>query len=293
MKKLLFSFSARKDGNCDEIARHLAKEEDKIIYFRDLNINSCSNCDYECFDNCCKYRNDDIYNLLDDIPNYQKVVFIVPMYCGNPSSLYFVLNESCQDYFMQNEDKYENLVKRLFIIGIYGDSKKSTDFIPCFEKWFESTRYTNYVLGVEKHNYNLKLKDSILEVDELKTMIEEFINPTKTKIELSAMAVVTCNGKILSTNEMIYGKETVSLPKGHKEENESIIETAIRECYEETNIVITKDDLVKELTSYSYEFLTPSNKLIRKTIVPFLFEVKEEGNPIPKEERMICSMDRY
>ena len=68
MKKLLFSFSARKDGNCDEIARHLAKEEDKIIYFRDLNINSCSNCDYECFDNCCKYRNDDIYNLLDDIP---------------------------------------------------------------------------------------------------------------------------------------------------------------------------------------------------------------------------------
>ena len=55
MKRLLISFSARKDGNCDEIARHLAKEEDKIIYFRDLNVNSCSNYDYECFDNCCKY----------------------------------------------------------------------------------------------------------------------------------------------------------------------------------------------------------------------------------------------
>lgn len=287
MKKLLISFSARKDGNCDEIARHLAKVEDKIIYFRDLNADSCSNCDYECFDNSCKYHNDDIYNLLDEISNYQKVVFVVPMYCGNPSSLYFILNERCQDYFMHNEDKYENLVKRLFIIGIYGDSEKSPDFIPCFEKWFEGTRYTNHVLGVERHKYNLKLKDPILEIDELKTMIEEFINPTNPKIELSAMAVVMCNGKILSTNEMIYGKETVSLPKGHKEENESIIETAIRECYEETNIVITKDDLVKELTSYSYEFLTPSNKLIRKTIVPFLFEVKEEGNPIPKEERMI------
>lgn len=287
MKKLLISFSARKDGNCDEIARHLAKMEDKIIYFRDLNANSCSSCDYECFDNCCKYRNDDIYNLLDGVPNYQKVVFIVPMYCGNPSSLYFILNERCQDYFMHNEDKYENLVKRLFFIGIYGDSEKSPDFIPCFEKWFEGTRYTNHVLGVERHKYNLKLKDSILEIDELKTKIEEFINPTNPKIELSAMAVVMCNGKILSTNEMIYGKETVSLPKGHKEENESIIETAIRECYEETNIVITKDDLVKELTAYSYEFLTPSNKLIRKTIVPFLFEVKKEGNPIPKEERMI------
>ncbi|MCI5939487.1 MAG: NUDIX domain-containing protein [Bacilli bacterium] len=113
------------------------------------------------------------------------------------------------------------------------------------------------------------------------------INSNETKIELSAMAVVIYNGKILSINEIIYGKETLSLPKGHKEENESIIETAIRECYEETNIVISKEDLVKELSSYSYEFLTPSNKLIRKTIVPFLFEVQTEGNPIPKEERMI------
>ena len=287
MKKLLISFSARKDGNCDEITKFLAKEEDKIRYFRDLNIHSCSNCDYECFDNSCKYRNDDIYNLLDEISNYQKVVFIVPMYCGNPSSLYFTFNERSQDYFMHNEDKYENLVKRLFFIGIYGDSEKSPDFIPCFEKWFEGTRYTNHVLGVERHKYNLKLKDSILEIDELKTKIEEFINPTNPKIELSAMAVVMCNGKILSTNEMIYGKETLSLPKGHKEENESIIETAIRECYEETNIIVSKDNLIKELTSYSYEFLTPSNKLIRKTIVPFLFEAKEEGNPIPKEERMV------
>ena len=115
----------------------------------------------------------------------------------------------------------------------------------------------------------------------------ESINSNETKIELSALAVVIYNGKILSINEIIYGKETLSLPKGHKEENESIIETAIRECYEETNIVISKEDLVKELSSYSYEFLTPSNKLIRKTIVPFLFEVQTEGNPIPKEERMI------
>ncbi len=109
----------------------------------------------------------------------------------------------------------------------------------------------------------------------------------RCSIELSAMAVVVCNGKILSTNEMIYGKETLSLPKGHKEENESLIETAIRECFEETDIVISKDNLIQELTSYSYEFLTPSKKLVRKTIVPFLFEVNDEGDPIAKEERMI------
>ena len=106
-------------------------------------------------------------------------------------------------------------------------------------------------------------------------------------IEESAMAVVIYNGKVLSINEMIYGKETLSLPKGHRENNESTIDTAIRECFEETNIVISKKHLIKELTPYSYEFLNPLNKLIRKTIIPFLFKVKEEGNPIPKEKRMI------
>lgn len=105
--------------------------------------------------------------------------------------------------------------------------------------------------------------------------------------ELSAMAVVLYHNKILATNELIYGKETLSLPKGHKEENESIMDTAIRECFEETNIVITQTNFIKELESFSYDFLTPSNQLIRKTIVPFLFEVNDEGEPVAKEKRMI------
>lgn len=105
--------------------------------------------------------------------------------------------------------------------------------------------------------------------------------------ELSAMAVVFYGEKILATNELIYGKETLSLPKGHKEENESLIDTAIRECFEETNIVITRNNFIKELPSFSYEFLTPSNKAIRKTIVPFLFEVNAPGEPLAKEKRMI------
>lgn len=107
------------------------------------------------------------------------------------------------------------------------------------------------------------------------------------KIEESAMAVVLCNGKLLTTYEMIYGKEVLSLPKGHVEENEAPLAASIRECYEETNIAINETHLVKQLTPYSYEFLKPSNELIRKTLTPYLFEVKDFGNPLPKEERMI------
>lgn len=106
-------------------------------------------------------------------------------------------------------------------------------------------------------------------------------------VEVSAMAVVLHEDRILSTVEMIYGKETLSLPKGHQEINESLIETAIRECFEETNVFITQDDLIKGLESFSYEFLTPSKKHVRKIVVPFLFRVKNEGDPIAKEKRMI------
>lgn len=107
-------------------------------------------------------------------------------------------------------------------------------------------------------------------------------------VELSAMAVVLFKDKILATKELIYGTETLSLPKGHKEEGESIIETAIRECFEETNIVITKNNLVGQLTPFSYEFLTPSNKFIRKIVIPFLFESTGEGVPMAKEKRIIA-----
>lgn len=285
--KLFISFSARKNGNCDNVAEFLSREQDKIVYFREKKYHACENCDYECFFGSCKYRADDVYGLFEDMQKYRKVILIVPMYCGNPSSLYFAFNERSQDYFANNEQKHKDLIKKLFIVGIYGDKIKNPDFIPCLEKWFDGTKYLNHVLGIERHKYNLKLKDSVLDIPEIKSAISEFVNPTVATEELSAMAVVLFGKKILATNESIYGKETLSLPKGHNEEVETLVETAIRECFEETNIVILKENLVKKLPSFSYEFLTPENKFIRKTIVPFLFASETEGKPLPKEERMI------
>ena len=106
-------------------------------------------------------------------------------------------------------------------------------------------------------------------------------------IEQSAMAVVLCKGRILATVEDIYGRNVLSLPKGHNEQGETLLQTAIRECFEETNIVLTEENLVEALAPYSYQFSTPSNKFVQKTIAPFLFEVESEGQPIAKEKRMI------
>ena len=113
------------------------------------------------------------------------------------------------------------------------------------------------------------------------------IDSPNIKFEQSAMAIVLYNENILVTVELIYGKEILSLPKGHKEENEELVDTAIRECFEETNVVLTKENFVKELLPYSYEFQTPSKQLIKKTVFPFLFTVNSEGDPRPKEKRIV------
>lgn len=112
---------------------------------------------------------------------------------------------------------------------------------------------------------------------------------TKPKEEVSAMAVVVCGNDILTTNEMIYGKEVLSLPKGHVEGNETVVETAIRECFEETDVVLDNQHFAKQLTPFGYEFTTPSGEFIRKTIVPVLFVVSTSFAPVAKEPRMVST----
>ena len=107
--KLVISFSAREKGNCDQIANHITSSNDKIIYLRNMNIHPCMNCNYECFEEKCVYREDDIYRIYNEMCNYDKVIFLVPMYGGNPSSLYFIFHERCQDYFMHN-DNYDEII---------------------------------------------------------------------------------------------------------------------------------------------------------------------------------------
>lgn len=172
---LVISFSGRENGNCDHIAQYMAAPDDSIVYFRDLHIHACSQCSYECFAGCCKYRQDDLYRLYESMLRFDKVFFIVPMYCGNPSSLYFQLSERGQDFFMHNESCYEALVAKLYIIGVYGDRTKTPDFIPCLEQWFEGTQSQHHVLGLERHPYHLKLADNLLDIDEVRSRIDAFM----------------------------------------------------------------------------------------------------------------------
>ena len=69
---MIISFSGRENGNCDSISEYIASKDDSIIYFRNLNVHECSGCKYECFKGRCKYRQDDIYNLYENMLSYDK-----------------------------------------------------------------------------------------------------------------------------------------------------------------------------------------------------------------------------
>ncbi len=101
------------------------------------------------------------------------------------------------------------------------------------------------------------------------------------------MAVVFCQGKILVTNEIIYGKQTLSLPKGHQEQGETLLQTATRECFEETNVVVSSQEVTQQLQPYTYSFSNSQGDFVEKTVVPFVFQIGNFGNPLPKEKRIV------
>ena len=108
----------------------------------------------------------------------------------------------------------------------------------------------------------------------------------KVLAEHSAMAVVVYNEYILTTQEEVYGKIRISLPKGHIESGETVVQAAIRECFEETNVILSSENFVTELESFEISFTTPSGKNILKKITPVLFKTPHMGAPMSKEERI-------
>ena len=76
------------------------------------------------------------------------------------------------------------------------------------------------------------------------------------------------------------------IPKGHIEKGESVLDAAIRECFEETNEVITKDNYVNKLNPFEITFINHYNKLVKKIIYPLIFRVDKIGELAAKEDRI-------
>lgn len=146
---LAVSFSGRKDGNCDRIAKYISAEDDLVFFMREISTQPCADCSYECMSGRCRYR-------------------------GNPSALYFILNERCQDFFLHNESRYEEIVEKLYIIGVYGNSEDSPDFLDFFARQYDFPNPGKHILGLEQHRYHQKMGDFLLEVEDVRARLDAF-----------------------------------------------------------------------------------------------------------------------
>lgn len=172
---IIVSFSGRSNGNCDTIAKYISSKDDSVLFMRELSTQPCADCDYECMSAQCKYRDDGIYTFFEKLSLADKIFFIVPMYCGNPSALYFIMNERCQDYYIQNRSRYEKIVQKLYLIGIYGNADEYPGFLNIFAEQYGFENVKKHILGLERHKYGQKMKDFLLDEPDARAKINVFI----------------------------------------------------------------------------------------------------------------------
>lgn len=95
---------------------------------------------------------------------------------------------------------------------------------------------------------------------------------------ISSGLVIIINSKILLVKPKGLEEGFYSIPKGLVERNESILDAAIRETYEETGILITKDQIDK--TPHICNYVSSSGKITKRV---YYFVVKIESHELIKQ----------
>lgn len=86
--------------------------------------------------------------------------------------------------------------------------------------------------------------------------------------------IVIYQNEILVLEEKTMNANKISLPIGIIEPGESNLQSAIRNCYEETGIVVTQRDFVKDLKAYVIQ-----KNDISTTINPLVFRLLDKQKP--------------
>lgn len=285
---VVVNFSSRKDGNCYRISgvvkKHFKNKKVKIFNFYENTYVSCGHCNYECFVKRCKV-DDNLNEIYKAIVQSEEAIFVMPNYCDYPNSNYFLFSERRCGFFNGNKDlqnRYLNIPKRFIVVS----NSSCNTFKENLKNHISEDKEPD-CLFLNSKKFNQDPLDGTLMNDlEAENVIHDYLD-NNYLVEQSAMAIVFYKNKVLSTVEEVYNRPTLSLPKGHLENAETPLDAAIRECFEETNEIITKNNYVGELKPFEIKFINHHNKLVKKTIYPIIFRVDKMGHLASKEERII------
>lgn len=281
----IINFSSRLNGNCKRISDFIETKYPSTLVkkydFFKLQLSSCGLCNYECLKNEVCYKGFEVKELYDDILNSELVYYVIPNYSDYPCANYFIFNERGTAYFSSDEllEKFLNVKKKFIVVS----TSNNKTFKEVFE--YQTIEEPN-ILFINPSKFNQKsIEGNLINNKSVRKLITAFVLE-KYVYEKSAMAIVFYKNKILTTVENVYDTYVLSLPKGHIEKDEDIIEASIRECYEETNIVITKDDYFGEVEPFNVKFINHHNNIVIKTIYPVIFSINSFGKPKIKENRI-------
>jgi len=104
---------------------------------------------------------------------------------------------------------------------------------------------------------------------------------------------------IIQNNKILLGhptnaawNNTYSIPKGGVEKGESLIDTAIRETYEEVGLLFKKDDIKVDDNEYVIVYTNKKGKAYKK-VYYYVINLKDNTLPeiIPKEQLQVEEID--
>ena len=179
MRITVISFSGRRNGNCQSIAKEIVsffKNEDTVLYdFADIAISPCGKCDVECFQKktSCPYYDDSEIAICNSITNSDMSYLIVPNYCDFPCSNFFAFNERSQCYFQGEpklSERYEAAPKRFIAVSNTGKD----NFVAAFSQHVSSQPD---VLFLSARNYGkISIRGDLLTSTEAKEELLHFLN---------------------------------------------------------------------------------------------------------------------
>lgn len=104
------------------------------------------------------------------------------------------------------------------------------------------------------------------------------------KPNIALACVVHCKGKFLFVEEIEYGKRTLNQPAGHLEQNETLLEAAKRELFEETGIQAEMESLIA-----IYQWQAPRSQTDYLRFV-FAMELNDWLKPCPQDADITQAM---
>lgn len=190
MTVLLISFSARKSpGNCEVTLKYVERwlkgkgMDSSLIHMRDLEINPCLGCDYECCDpNASCSINDDVRFVYDKIFHSDMVIMAIPTYTTALTSRYFAWRERSIGVFT-DQDQFNHFIEKVKGAIVFGNEKYGGN--EAVNTIVRGSRGSTECLLIQSHQYDQSsIKGRLVDIPEVQTNLIDFLEKLLKKYDL-------------------------------------------------------------------------------------------------------------